>query len=49
MAAGAWCWLPLSFRLRGAVQRIVVSGRGAEVTGVDTEGGGGVSRMRITS
>ena len=50
-ADGSWRMVlaPLSFRLRGAVQRIVVSGRGAEVTGIDTEGGGGVSRMRITS
>lgn len=51
VAGGAWRMVlhPLAFRVRGAVQRIVVTGRGAEVTGVDTEGGGGVSRMRITS
>lgn len=50
-ADGSWRMVlaPLSFRLRGAVQRIVVSGRGAELTGVDTEGGGGVTRLRITS
>ena len=38
---------PLSTRVRAAVQRIVVSGRGAQVLAVDTEGGGGVTRMRI--
>ena len=38
---------PLSTRVRAAVQRIVVSGRGARVLAVDTEGGGGVTRMRI--
>ena len=50
-AGGAWRMVlsPLAFRVRGAVQRIVVTGRGPEVTGVDTEGGGGVTRMRITS
>ena len=40
---------PLALRVRGAVQRIVVTGTGDAVTGVDTEGGGGVTRMRITS
>ena len=38
---------PLSVRVRAAVQRIVVSGRGKQVLAVDTEGGGGVTRMRI--
>jgi hypothetical protein len=38
---------PVSLRLRAAVQRIVVTGEAAEVRGVDTEGGGGISRMRI--
>ena len=39
--------VPLSARVRAAVQRIVVSGRGAKIMAVDTEGGGGVTRMRI--
>jgi Outer membrane lipoprotein carrier protein LolA-like len=38
---------PVSVRVRAAVQRILVSGRGAQVLAVDTEGGGGVTRMRI--
>ncbi len=38
---------PVSLRLRAAVQRIVVTGEAAEIRGVDTEGGGGVTRMRI--
>ena len=38
---------PLFGRVRAAVQRIVVSGRSAQVLAVDTEGGGGVTRMRI--
>ena len=38
---------PLSARVRAAVQGIVLSGRGAQVLAVDTEGGGGVTRMRI--
>lgn len=38
---------PLSTRVRAAVQRIAVSGRGAQILTVDTEGGGGVTRMRI--
>lgn len=47
---GSWrmTLTPLSLRLRGAVQRIVVTGEGARLQGVDTEGGGGVTRMRIT-
>ncbi|MGK7868394.1 LolA-related protein [Falsiroseomonas sp. E2-1-a20] len=39
---------PDALRLRGAVQRITITGEGAELRGVDTEGGGGVTRMRIT-
>ncbi len=48
---GSWRMVltPLSLRVRGAVQRIVLTGLGAEVRGVDTEGNGGVTRMRITS
>jgi len=38
---------PLSARVRAAVQRILLSGRGAQVLAVDTEGGGGVTRLRI--
>jgi Outer membrane lipoprotein carrier protein LolA-like len=38
---------PLSTRVRAAVQRIHLSGRGAQILSVDTEGGGGVTRMRI--
>jgi hypothetical protein len=38
---------PLSARVRAAVQRIHLSGRGAQILSVDTEGGGGVTRMRI--
>jgi hypothetical protein len=38
---------PGSVRLRGAVQRIAITGEGAELRGVDTEGGGGTTRMRI--
>ena len=38
---------PLSLRIRAAVQRITVSGRGAQVLAIDTEGGGGVTRMQI--
>ncbi len=47
--AGEWrlALTPLSLRVRAAVQRILVSGRGAQVLAVDTEGGGGVTRMRI--
>jgi Outer membrane lipoprotein carrier protein LolA-like len=38
---------PLSARVRAAVQRIHLAGRGAQILSVDTEGGGGVTRMRI--
>jgi hypothetical protein len=46
---GSWRMVltPLSLRVRGAVQRILVTGEGAELRGVDTEGHGGVTRMRI--
>ncbi len=39
---------PLSARVRAAVQRILVSGRGAQVRRIETEGGGGVTRMQIS-
>jgi hypothetical protein len=39
---------PRSMRLRAAVQRILLAGRGAQVLSVETEGNGGVTRMRIT-
>jgi hypothetical protein len=39
---------PRSLRVRAAVQRILLSGRGPQVLEVDTEGGGGVTRMRVT-
>jgi hypothetical protein len=47
---GAWTLslTPGSLRLRGAVQRITITGEGTELRGVDTEGGGGTTRMRIT-
>jgi hypothetical protein len=38
---------PLSARVRAAVQRVLLSGQGAQILAVDTEGGGGVTRMRI--
>jgi hypothetical protein len=38
---------PLSLRLRGAVQRITITGEGAALRGVDTEGNGGTTRMRV--
>lgn len=38
---------PTSTRVRAAVQRILLSGRGAQILAVDSEGGGGVTRMRI--
>lgn len=38
---------PLSLRVLGAVQRITVTGQGAELRSVETEGGGGIDRMRI--
>ncbi|NOG69910.1 outer membrane lipoprotein carrier protein LolA [Roseicella sp. DB1501] len=39
---------PRSLRVRAAVQRILVSGRGPQVLQVETEGNGGVSRMQVT-
>ena len=39
---------PRSLRVRVAVQRVVLAGRGAAVLSVDTEGGEGTTRMRIT-
>jgi outer membrane lipoprotein-sorting protein len=49
-ADGAWrlALTPQSFRVRAAVQRIYLSGRGPQVLMVATEGNGGVTRMRIT-
>lgn len=48
-AEGAWRLVltPLSARVRAAVQRILVAGRGPQILSVETEGGGGVTRMRI--
>ncbi len=37
---------PISLRVRGSVQRILVMGQADQVTGVDTEGNGCVNRMR---
>jgi hypothetical protein len=47
--AGDWrlALTPRSIRVRAAVQRVDLSGRGAQILAVDTEGGGGVTRMRI--
>lgn len=39
---------PLSLRVRAAVQRILVSGRGPQMRSIETEGGGGVTRMQIS-
>jgi GAF domain-containing protein len=46
---GSWRMelVPISLRLRSAVQRIVITGAGAEIRTVDTDGNGGVTRMRI--
>ncbi|WP_424813362.1 LolA family protein [Roseococcus sp. YIM B11640] len=46
---GAWRLelRPLSIRVRSSVQRILVMGQAAQVTGVDTEGNGSTTRMRI--
>ena len=40
--------VPSSLRLRGAVQRIALTGRGAQVLEVDTQASSGASRMRVT-
>lgn len=47
--AGAWRLVlrPIAPRLRGSVQRIIVTGEATRLKGVDTEGNGSVSRMRI--
>ena len=47
---GAWRLelVPLSMRLLGAVQRIVLTGMGSDVQGMDTEGHGGTTRLRVT-
>lgn len=47
---GRWriALLPLSLRVRGAVQRISVAGEGAELRSVVTEGNGATTRMRVT-
>lgn len=47
---GGWRMVltPLSLRVRAAVQRILLSGRGPQILEMDTEGQGGVTRMRIT-
>ena len=49
-AEGAWRMVltPISARVRAAVQEIRLAGQGAQVRSVDTEGGGGVTRLRIT-
>jgi hypothetical protein len=46
---GSWrmTLVPTSRRVRAAVQRIVVTGEGSEIRGVDTQGNAGVTRMRI--
>ena len=46
---GSWrmTLTPLSLRIRGAIQSIVVTGEGTEIRGVDTQGHGGLTRMRI--
>lgn len=48
-AEGEWrmTLTPRTARVRAAVQRILLSGHGAQILAVDTEGGGGVTRMRI--
>lgn len=50
-ADGSWRMVltPLSLRVRAAVQRIVVTGEGAEIRGLESEEGGGVTRMRISA
>jgi outer membrane lipoprotein-sorting protein len=47
--AGAWRMVltPLSPRVLAAVQRITLTGRGAAILSVESQQGGGVSRMRI--
>lgn len=47
---GAWQLVlePRAQRVRIAVRRIVITGEGARLTGVDTEASGGTDRMRIS-
>jgi outer membrane lipoprotein-sorting protein len=47
--AGGWRMVltPLSPRVLAAVQRITLAGRGAAILSVESQQGGGVSRMRI--
>lgn len=49
-ADGDWrmALTPLSVRLRAAVQRIVLAGHGPQILSIETDGGGGVTRMQIT-
>jgi Outer membrane lipoprotein carrier protein LolA-like len=44
-----WCMVltPLSLRLRAAVQRIAIVGRGPQILELDTQAGGGTTRMRV--
>ncbi len=46
---GSWrlALTPLSLRLRAAVQSVVITGEAAEIRGVETEGHGGITRMRV--
>ncbi len=48
-SAGGWRMVltPLSPRVLAAVQRITLAGRGAAILSVESQQGGGVSRMRI--
>ncbi|MCW8086851.1 LolA family protein [Sabulicella glaciei] len=48
-ADGSWSLrlIPSSLRLRGMVQRLTLRGTGTEVLEVETQEGGGISRMRI--
>ncbi len=50
MADGDWRLVltPLSVRLRAVVQRIVLVGRGVQILAIETDGGGGITRMQIT-
>lgn len=47
---GGWRLIlePSAARVRAAVQRILVTGEAARLTGVDTESGNGADRMRIS-
>ncbi|MDI3307810.1 MAG: hypothetical protein QJR07_11980 [Acetobacteraceae bacterium] len=50
VADGDWRMVltPLSVRLRAVVQRIVLVGRGVQILAIETDGGGGITRMQIT-